>query len=122
MVEENFDDADGFRGFAGKTRSVLPAVEDKPISGVRLGVTYSEITAVQVQAIIEAACCCKVRDKGTSGNHPLVGTKAELEDRTKVAVETAEKVMQKARVRVKYMVGTMNDRNPKSRAYGRPDS
>jgi len=56
MVEENFDDADGFRGFAGKTRSVLPAVEDNPISGVRLGVTYPEITAVQVQAIIEAAC------------------------------------------------------------------
>jgi hypothetical protein len=56
MVEENFDDADGFRGFAGKTRSVLPAVEDKPISGVRLGVTYPEITAVQVQAIIETAC------------------------------------------------------------------
>lgn len=26
MVEENFDDADGFRGFAGKTRSVLLAV------------------------------------------------------------------------------------------------
>jgi hypothetical protein len=26
MVEENFDDADGFRGFAGKTRSVLPAL------------------------------------------------------------------------------------------------
>jgi len=56
MVEENFDDADEFRGFAGKTRSVLPAVEDKPISGVRLGVTYPEITAVQVQAIIETAC------------------------------------------------------------------
>jgi hypothetical protein len=101
---------------------VSPAVEDKPISGVRLGVTYPEITAVQVQSIIEAACCCKARDKGPSGNHPLVGTKAESEDQTKAAVETAEKVMQKAGVRVKYMVGTMNDRNPKSRAYGGPDS
>jgi pyruvate,orthophosphate dikinase len=36
-----------------------------------------------------------------------VGTKAESEDQTKVAVETAEKVMQKAGVRVKYLVGTM---------------
>jgi pyruvate,orthophosphate dikinase len=107
MVEENLDDADGFRGFAGKTRSVLPAVEDKPISGVRLGVTYPEITAVQVQAIIETACCCKARDKGASGTHPLVGTKAELQNQREVAVEAAEKVMQKAGVRVKYMVGTM---------------
>jgi len=36
-----------------------------------------------------------------------VGTKAESEDQTKVAVETAEKVMQKTGVRVKYLVGTM---------------
>ena len=90
--------------------------------GCRLGVTYPEITAMQVQAIIEAAC--QVAKKGVKVHPeimiPLVGTKAELEDQTKVAVETAEKVMQKAGVRVKYMVGTMNDRNPKSRAYGGP--
>ena len=36
-----------------------------------------------------------------------MGTKAESEDQTKVAVETAEKVMQKTGVRVKYLVGTM---------------
>ena len=109
MVEENFDDADGFRGFAGKTRSVLPAVEDKPISGVRLGVTYPEITAVQVQAIIEAACA--VARQGIKIHPeimiPLVGAKAELQNQCEVAVETAEKVMQKTGVRVKYLVGTM---------------
>jgi len=36
-----------------------------------------------------------------------VGTKAELQNQREVAVETAEKVMQKAGVRVKYLVGTM---------------
>jgi pyruvate,orthophosphate dikinase len=36
-----------------------------------------------------------------------VGTKAELQNQREVAVEAAEKVMQKAGVRVKYMVGTM---------------
>jgi len=77
--------------------------------GCRLGVTYPEITAMQVQAIIEAACA--VAKRGIKVHPeimiPLVGAKAELEDQKKVAVETAEKVMQKAGVRVKYMVGTM---------------
>ena len=84
-------------------------MEDKPISGVRLGVTYPEITAVQVQAIIETAC--DVAKRGIKVHPeimiPLVGTKAELQNQREVAVEAAEKVMQKAGVRVKYMVGTM---------------
>jgi pyruvate,orthophosphate dikinase len=77
--------------------------------GCRLGITYPEITAMQVQAIIEAAC--QVAKKGVKVYPeimiPLVGTKAELQNQREVAVETAEKVMQKAGVRVKYMVGTM---------------
>ena len=77
--------------------------------GCRLGVTYPEITAMQVQAIIEAAC--EVAKQGIKVHPeimiPLVGAKAELQNQREVAVETAEKVMQKAGVRVKYMVGTM---------------
>jgi pyruvate,orthophosphate dikinase len=77
--------------------------------GCRLGVTYPEITAMQVQAIIEAACA--VAKQGIKVHPeimiPLVGAKAELQNQCEVAVETAEKVMQKAGVRVKYMVGTM---------------
>jgi len=77
--------------------------------GCRLGITYPEITAMQVQAIIEAAC--QVAKKGVKVHPeimiPLVGTKAELENQKKVAVETAEKVLQKAGVKIKYMVGTM---------------
>jgi len=77
--------------------------------GCRLGTTYPEITAMQVQAIIEAAC--QVAKKGVKVHPeimiPLVGTKAELENQRKVAVETAEKVLQKNGVRIKYLVGTM---------------
>jgi len=77
--------------------------------GCRLGVTYPEITAMQVQAIIEAACA--VAKQGIKVHPeimiPLVGAKAELQNQCEVAVEAAEKVMQKAGVRVKYMVGTM---------------
>ena len=77
--------------------------------GCRLGITYPEITAMQVQAIIEAAC--HVAKKGVKVHPeimiPLVGTKQELENQRNVAVETAEKVMQKAGVKVKYLVGTM---------------
>jgi pyruvate,orthophosphate dikinase len=77
--------------------------------GCRLGITYPEITAVQVQAIIEAAC--RVAKQGVKVQPeimiPLVGTKAELENQRKLAVDTAEKVMQKTGVRIKYLVGTM---------------
>jgi len=77
--------------------------------GCRLGTTYPEITAMQVQAIIEAAC--QVAKKGVKVHPeimiPLVGTKAELENQRKVAVETADKVLQKNGVRIKYLVGTM---------------
>lgn len=37
VIEGNLDDADGFRDFAGNDCGVLPPVEDKPVSGVRLG-------------------------------------------------------------------------------------
>jgi hypothetical protein len=37
VIEGNSDDADGFRDFAGNDCGVLPAVEDKPVGGVRLG-------------------------------------------------------------------------------------
>jgi pyruvate,orthophosphate dikinase len=77
--------------------------------GCRLGVTYPEITAMQVQAIIEAAC--NVAKRGIKVYPeimiPLIGTKAELENQRQVAVETAEQVIKKTGVRVKYLVGTM---------------
>ncbi|MFQ6035859.1 MAG: pyruvate, phosphate dikinase [Sedimentisphaerales bacterium] len=92
-----------------KVRSLHEANPMLGHRGCRLGITYPEITAMQVQAIIEAAC--HVAKRGVKVYPeimiPLVGTKAELENQRKVAVETAKKVMQKAGVRIKYLVGTM---------------
>ncbi len=77
--------------------------------GCRLGITYPEITAMQVQAIMEAAC--SVAKQGVKVHPeimiPLVGTRAELENQRKLAVDTAEQVIKKTGVRVKYLVGTM---------------
>ena len=77
--------------------------------GCRLGITYPEITAMQVQAIIEAAC--RVAKQGVKVKPeimiPLVGTKAELQDQQRLTVETAKNVINKAGIRVKYLVGTM---------------
>ena len=38
---------------------------------------------------------------------PLIGTRAELANQRQVAVDTAEAVIKKTKVRVKYLVGTM---------------
>lgn len=77
--------------------------------GCRLGITYPEITEMQAQAIIEAAC--RVSKKGIKVYPeimiPLIGTKVELENQKRVVDETAEKVMAKEGVKIKYMVGTM---------------
>ena len=77
--------------------------------GCRLGTTYPEITEMQAQAIIEAAC--RVAKKGVKVYPeimiPLIGTKAELVDQREVAVRIAEKVMAKEGIKVKYLVGTM---------------
>ncbi len=77
--------------------------------GCRLGVTYPEITEMQAQAIIEAAC--RVAKKGIKVFPeimiPLIGTKAELENQKKIVIDIADKVIEKEGVKVDYMVGTM---------------
>ncbi|MBN2029116.1 pyruvate, phosphate dikinase [bacterium] len=77
--------------------------------GCRLGITYPEITVMQAQAIIEAACA--VAKKGIKVYPeimiPLIGTKEELENQRKVVIDIAEKVMKKEGIKVDYLVGTM---------------
>jgi pyruvate,orthophosphate dikinase len=77
--------------------------------GCRLGITYPEITTMQAQAIIEAAC--QVAKKGVKVFPeimiPLIGTKAEFENQKKVVNETANEVMKRMGTKIKYMVGTM---------------
>jgi pyruvate,orthophosphate dikinase len=77
--------------------------------GVRLGITYPEITEMQTRAIIEAAC--QLAKEGTKVVPeimiPLVGHVKELRDQKAVVERVAAQVMKEQGVKVKYLVGTM---------------
>jgi pyruvate,orthophosphate dikinase len=77
--------------------------------GVRLGITYPEITEMQTRAIIEAAC--KLAKEGIKVVPeimiPLVGHVKELRDQKAVVERVAADVMKEQGVRIKYLVGTM---------------
>ena len=77
--------------------------------GVRLGITYPEITEMQTRAIIEAAC--QLAKEGLTVTPeimiPLVGLVKELRDQKAVVDRVAKEVMKERGVRVKYLVGTM---------------
>jgi pyruvate,orthophosphate dikinase len=77
--------------------------------GVRLGVTYPEITEMQARAIMEAAC--RLAKEGLKVVPeimiPLVGHVKELRDQKAVVDRVAEAVMKEQGVKVKYLVGTM---------------
>ncbi|HEX5214398.1 MAG TPA: pyruvate, phosphate dikinase [Vicinamibacterales bacterium] len=77
--------------------------------GVRLGITYPEITEMQSRAIIEAAC--QLTKEGIKCVPeimiPLVGDVRELRDQKAVVVRVAAEVMKEQGVKVKYLVGTM---------------
>jgi pyruvate,orthophosphate dikinase len=77
--------------------------------GVRLGITYPEITEMQTRAIMEAACqAAKEGFKVTPEIMiPLVGHVKELRDQKAVVDRVAEEVMKERRIRIKYLVGTM---------------
>ena len=77
--------------------------------GVRLGITYPEITEMQTRAIIEAAC--RLNKEGTKVVPeimiPLVGLVKELKDQKAIVIRVAEETMKAAGIRIKYLVGTM---------------
>jgi pyruvate,orthophosphate dikinase len=77
--------------------------------GCRLGVEYPEITEMQAQAILEAAC--EVKKDGIDVKPeimiPLIAHVNELREQEKVVREVAEKVFQKYGIEVNYLVGTM---------------
>ena len=77
--------------------------------GVRLGITYPEITEMQARAIFEAAA-----DLNKEGLKvvpevmiPLVGHVRELRDQKAIVDRVAADVMKEKGVRFKYLVGTM---------------
>ena len=77
--------------------------------GVRLGITYPEITEMQTRAIIEAAC--QLAKEGIKCVPeimiPLVGHVKELRDQKAVVDRVAADVMKEKGVKIKYLVGTM---------------
>jgi pyruvate,orthophosphate dikinase len=77
--------------------------------GVRLGITYPEITEMQTRAIIEAAC--RLHKEGLKVVPeimiPLVGHVKELRDQKAVVDRIAAETMKAMGVKIKYLVGTM---------------
>jgi pyruvate, orthophosphate dikinase len=77
--------------------------------GCRLGITYPEIYAMQVRAIMEAACELSKRRVKVIPEImiPLVGHVKELEAMKKLAVSVADRVQKEYKAKVPYTVGTM---------------
>lgn len=77
--------------------------------GCRLGITYPEITEMQVRAIIEAAL--NLKEKGIEAKPeimvPLIGTIAEFESQEAVIRAMASKVFKERNDSIPYLVGTM---------------
>ena len=77
--------------------------------GVRLGITYPEITEMQTRAIIEAAC--QAHKEGLKVVPeimiPLVGIMKEFSDQKVIVDRVAAEVMKEQGIKVKYLVGTM---------------
>jgi pyruvate,orthophosphate dikinase len=77
--------------------------------GVRLGITYPEITEMQTRAIIEAAC--QLHKEGLKVVPeimiPLVGHVKELKDQRAIVDRVAAETMKAKGVTIKYLVGTM---------------
>ncbi|HUF48058.1 MAG TPA: pyruvate, phosphate dikinase [Vicinamibacterales bacterium] len=77
--------------------------------GVRLGITYPEITEMQTRAILEAACQLAKEGIRTVPEImiPLVGDVRELRDQKAIVTRVASEVIKEYGVKVKYLVGTM---------------
>jgi pyruvate,orthophosphate dikinase len=77
--------------------------------GVRLGITYPEITEMQTRAIMEAAC--RLNKEGLKIVPeimiPLVGSVKELRDQKAIVDRVAGDTMKAQGVKIKYLVGTM---------------
>src|SRR5205823_2266780 len=79
------------------------------LRGCRLGITMPEITRMQVQAIMEAAC--EVMKEGIKVVPevmvPLVGLASEMKAQKELITEVATETMKKCAMKFRYLVGTM---------------
>jgi pyruvate,orthophosphate dikinase len=117
MVEIATMEAKGEKGAAlEEKRRLLARVEQlhefNPMlghRGVRLGITYPEITEMQARAIMEAAC--QLNKEGLKVVPeimiPLVSDVKELRDQKAVVDRVAAAVMKEQGIKIKYLVGTM---------------
>jgi len=79
------------------------------LRGCRLGITYPEVTDMQVRAILEAACELKKEGKEVLPEImvPLIGTAEELELLRDGIEKVAKEVFDAQGIEVEYLVGTM---------------
>ncbi|MBF0463757.1 MAG: pyruvate, phosphate dikinase [Nitrospirae bacterium] len=77
--------------------------------GCRLGVTYPEMYEIQVQAIMEAACELKKEGQDVIPEImiPLVAVPEEFKRLKEMTIKTCDAVMEKAKLKVDYLIGTM---------------
>ncbi|MFA6460715.1 MAG: pyruvate, phosphate dikinase [Candidatus Woesearchaeota archaeon] len=77
--------------------------------GCRLGITYPEITEMQTQAIMEAACELVKEGQPVEPEImvPIVGNITEFRNQKEIICRIAEETIKKFDVQVKYKVGTM---------------
>jgi pyruvate,orthophosphate dikinase len=77
--------------------------------GCRLGITFPEITEMQVRAIFEAACELAKAKKKVEPEVmvPIVGNVSELKHQKEIIIRVAEETMKKAGVKLDYKIGTM---------------
>ncbi len=77
--------------------------------GCRLGITFPEVTEMQVRAIMKAACELAKKGKKVFPEImiPLIGNVNELSNQKEVVVRVAEEVLRKTKAKVSYKVGTM---------------
>ncbi|MDR3616166.1 MAG: pyruvate, phosphate dikinase [Candidatus Obscuribacterales bacterium] len=93
-------------------RKVSELHESNPMMGLRgcrLGLVYPEINKMQVQAIFEAAIACQKEGVNVEPEImiPLVGHVEELRIARTELEAVAKDVMEKAKVSIKYKIGTM---------------
>lgn len=77
--------------------------------GCRLGITFPEITEMQVRAIMEAAC--NMSKEGIKVIPeimiPLVGNVKELQAQKAIVLETIRNVLEEKKMNIKCLIGTM---------------
>jgi pyruvate,orthophosphate dikinase len=77
--------------------------------GCRLGITYPEITEMQTEAVISAACELVKKGKKIVPEImiPLVGDTAELKNQKAIVIKKADEVIAQYGVKLEYLIGTM---------------